>query len=265
LIALKNPLILRIALTQHQGEIVNSKSPPPVHPKILELCNQVRDKRPRTVINHIIQHGHVTTEELQDLYGYSHPPRGAMDVRDNGIPLKTFRVTSQKDGRSIGAYRFGDPEDIKNGRIGGRQVFSQRFKKALIERYDSRCTTTGEKMHPRYLQIDHRIPYEVAGDKGLADEDIEAYMLLDASAQRQKSWSCEHCGNWTDIQDIDTCKTCFWASPEAYMHVAMAPRRRLDISWEGYEVEQYDSLKAKAEVSGMTIQDYVKRLLGACL
>ena len=32
-------------------------------------------KRAKTVIDHILKHGHITTEELKNLYGYDHPPR----------------------------------------------------------------------------------------------------------------------------------------------------------------------------------------------
>ena len=48
----------------------------------------------------------------------------------------------------------------------------------------------------RYLQIDHRIPYEVAGEEIGDERNPEKFMLLSGSAQRQKSWSCEHCQNY---------------------------------------------------------------------
>ena len=61
-------------------------------PSFLKLIENVQQKRARTVLDHILEHGHVTTEELKDLYGYNHPPRAARDVREQGIPLETFRV-----------------------------------------------------------------------------------------------------------------------------------------------------------------------------
>ena len=39
---------------------------------------------------YILKHGHITTEELEETYGYDHPPRAARDVREQGIPLETF-------------------------------------------------------------------------------------------------------------------------------------------------------------------------------
>lgn len=47
----------------------------------LTLCKSVTAKRPRIVIDHILKHGHITTEELKTEYGYDHPPRAARDVR----------------------------------------------------------------------------------------------------------------------------------------------------------------------------------------
>ena len=65
----------------------------PTLPKeFVKLCKKVTAKRARTVIDHILKHGHITTEELKTKYGYDHPPRAARDVREEGIPLVTTRV-----------------------------------------------------------------------------------------------------------------------------------------------------------------------------
>lgn len=69
---------------------------------ILEMLDSIKNKRAKIVIDHIIKHGQITTEELEKDYGYVHPPRAARDVREAGIPLKTIRVKSS-DGRSIAA------------------------------------------------------------------------------------------------------------------------------------------------------------------
>jgi Helix-turn-helix domain len=230
-----------------------------IHPKLRALIEGVTAKRPKCVIDHILKHGQVTTEELKNLYGYNHPPRAACDVREQGIPIKTIRVTGQ-DGRSIGAYVFGDPSDIQEGRIGGRKAFSKEFKNQLIAHYGSRCTITGEPLEPRYLQIDHRIPYRVAGDT--TDENrVEDFMLLDASAQRAKSFSCENCENFTGILEPKRCRKCFWASPEDYEHVCLQPKRMVTLAWSGAEVENFNRLRAMAERHGISIQDHIKAQL----
>ncbi len=66
---------------------------------------------------------------------YDRPPRVARDLREEGVPLETFRIKSNRTGRKIAAYRFNGPTKIKRGRVGGRKVFSKAFKDALIERY----------------------------------------------------------------------------------------------------------------------------------
>lgn len=231
-----------------------------VDPRILELCEQVTAQRPRVVIDHILQHGHVTTAELRDLYGYEHPPRAARDVRESGIPLETFRITSPETGRRIGAYRFGEPSEIRRGRIEGRRAFSKAFKDQLVAHYDSRDAITGERIDARYLQIDHRVPYEIAGD-GVHDETVlEEYMLLDSSSQRAKSWSCEQCPNWLQESDETMCRSCFWAFPERYTHVAGEQVRRLHIEWRGAEVAAFDRLRARAEREDTTVAALLKQL-----
>lgn len=57
---------------------------------LLELCLSVTAKRPKTVIDHILEHGFITTEELKERYGYNHPPRAVRDVRENGYQLRPF-------------------------------------------------------------------------------------------------------------------------------------------------------------------------------
>ncbi len=182
-----------------------------IDPRIRDLCEQVTAKRPRTVIDHILKHGQVTTAELRDLYGYDHPPRAARDVRELGIPLDTIRVTNPDTGQQMAVYRFGDPDGIRHGRIKGRRAFSKAFKDDLVELCESRDAFTGEKIDPRHLQIDHRVPYEVAGEGEHDETALAEYMLLDGSSQRAKSWSCEQCSNWLQERDEAVCRSCFWA------------------------------------------------------
>ena len=98
---------------------------------IRKLLKSISNKRARIVIEHILKHGHITTEELEKKYGYNHPPRAARDVREAGIPLETFRVSSS-DKRSIAAYKFGDLTQIREGRLQGRRTFPKKFKDELL-------------------------------------------------------------------------------------------------------------------------------------
>jgi hypothetical protein len=227
--------------------------------KFLKRLQQVKSKRPRTVIEHILKNGYITTDQLKTLYGYDHPPRAARDVREAGIPLETFKVVSPTTGRSVAAYRFGDPKNIRLD-LGGRRAFSKAFKAALINEYGERCSICSARCEARYLQIDHRVPYEVAGEKS-GEPNVKDHMPLCGACNRAKSWSCEHCQNWLEIRDPKICFECYWARPEAYRHVAMRDVRRLDVEWAGEEVADYDNLKKKSGDSNAVMPDFVKSIL----
>ena len=211
------------------------------YPKeFLDLLESVTAKHPRTVIQHILEHGFITSEELKDTYGYNHPPRAVRDVREYGIPLITYRVTGT-NGRSIAAYKFGDPSDVKNSlsKAAGRTVLSKALKQALIEKYGSKCFVYLETMDESILQVDHRIPYEIGGEHD--EKDLDYYMLLSPSANRAKSWTCEHCENW-ERKDSSFCLRCFWAHPENYDHVAGKNERIVSLVFTGDEIEDYYKL-----------------------
>ncbi|HCH1007099.1 TPA: hypothetical protein NKP54_004038 [Vibrio parahaemolyticus] len=227
-----------------------------IDPKILELANKITAKRAKTVIDHIIKHGSISTEELKDVYGYDHPPRAARDVRECGIPLETFKVTD-KHGRRIGAYRFGDPSKIEGHKLGGRQTFSKNLKQTLIDMFGERCAISGINYKSRYLQIDHRIPYEVAGDDVAEESDPEKFMLLSGTAQRQKSWECEQCPNLRGAKSKAVCSSCYWAYPTSYTHAATVPIRLLNIGFSGQDADIYDHLNEESNRTGIPIQQLV--------
>ena len=175
--------------------------------------------------------------------------------------METFRV-KDSTGRSIAAYRFGDPSktEDKLSKTTGRTVLSSALKKALINKYGSKCFIYHQPMEERLLQIDHRIPYEIGGDQDI--QNIDCYMLLSPSANRAKSWTCEHCPNW-EKKDVDFCVKCFWAYPENYNHIAGKEQRQIIITFTGDEIEDYNRLielvgHDKAE---KTIKDMIEKFI----
>jgi len=233
-------------------------------PKLLadfvKLCKAVTAKRPKTVIDHILKHGFITTQELKDKYGYNHPPRAVRDVKENGIPIEMFRVEGS-DGRKIAAYRFGDPKKARFGQQVGRTALTKEIKEKLVALHGARCVIYLETFPERELQIDHRIPFEVLGDVPTAEHKPEDFMLLCGSANRAKSWSCEHCVNWLELKKPDICRSCYWAYPDNYTHIAMRQIRRADIMWTEGEVAVYEKLKQQTLKLQKNIPGYVKEIV----
>ena len=111
-------------------------------------------------------------------------------------------------------------------------------------------------MDEALLQVDHRIPYEIGGEQKTDDTDY--YMLLSPSANRAKSWTCEHCVNW-EKKDASFCMNCFWAHPENYTHIAGNIQRRITITFTGDEIEDYNKLIAL--VGEENAQNTIKQLI----
>ena len=115
------------------------------------------------------------------------------------------------------------------------------------------------------MAIDHRIPYEVAGDIEFDERDVSSYMLVCGSCNRAKSWSCEHCHNWIDRKSSANGAGCYWASPESYRHIAMQDARRIELVWLGDEISVHDELRDRASGAHEAMPDYVKRILRRAL
>lgn len=233
-----------------------------IDPKIRAMVERHLAAEPNSraskALRAMLANGSVATDDLSAL-GCNHPPRAIGDVRDAGIPVVTERDRTP-DGRPMARCRLGRAEDIREDRHGGRSTLPKAFKADLLARYGSADCLTGAKLDPRVLQIDHRVPYRVAGDAGLAERDASAYMLLDASSQRAKSWSCEHCRNFLELRDPEVCRACFWAYPEEYQHVAMQAIRRTDIVWKAEDVSVHDRLKEIADREGISMSELLLRL-----
>jgi hypothetical protein len=176
--------------------------------------------------------------------------------------LITIRVKSKDGKRNIAAYKFGDFDSVRQDRIQGRINWPKNFKQDLVEHYGSKCLISGAGLEPRALQIDHRIPYQIVGDDpDFIKLDVKNFMLLSGTSNRAKSWSCEHCENWNDLQEIYICTSCYWAFPEEYTHVAMKELRRLDITWQDKEVSDYEKLKRKSDNLSIDLPKFIKEIL----
>jgi hypothetical protein len=225
---------------------------PEIRKELLERIAAVRNKRARFVLDSIVTNGLVTTEEI-NREGYDHPPRAAQDVRDLGFRLKTIKV-KHSNGRSIAAYVF-DEGELEPGKE-GRRLLPKKKRDALIHAAGDKCQICGAEHN---LQVDHRIPYEVAGESQHGEK--EPYQILCGSCNRKKSWACEHCQNWLQGKSLHVCRSCYWAEPNAYRHVAMQRQSRADLVWVGDEVKDFERIKREAKRHAISVPQEIKRLL----
>ena len=240
--------------------MLDDTEPPQISQELRDYIAGIKAKRARIVLNHILQYGYNTTKDLQETYGYDHPPRAAKDVRDNGIQLKTTMKVI--DGKRMAVYTLDEDSFIEAGKSGGRRPFTKTLKDALLSRDGEQCALCKKQFPGNVLQIDHKVPYEVAGDKqGILN--TEDFMLVCASCNRAKSWTCEHCSNWQFTKTIEICQSCMFGSPDNYSHIAMREERSLTVSWYDKDVQIYDNLKDEALMADQSIEDYVKNILKA--
>lgn len=164
------------------------------------------------------------------------------------------------NGRTIAAYTFDVSSELATGKASGRAPFSKELKSALYAASDGKCVLCRGQFSTRELQIDHRVPYAIAGDAAPARQDDSGYMLVCGPCNRRKSWSCEHCPNWqAKVQDV--CLTCYWAYPLDYQHVATKPVRRAELIWENEEVADYEAVQTLAESEGFALGQFIKSVL----
>lgn len=220
--------------------------------EILKRIQIVTNKRARFVLDKIVENGIVTTEEINHA-GYDHPPRAARDVRELGFPLLTVKV-KHSNGRSIAAYQFPPVIELVSERSGRRQL-PKKLRDMLIEAAGHRCQICGSEYN---LQVDHRIPYEIAGES--LKKGNGQWQVLCGSCNRRKSWECEHCKNWR-ARKVRACRSCYWAAPDNYSHIAMREERRVDLTWSGGEISEFDQIRLQAKRESRSIAEQIKSKL----
>ncbi|MCP1575894.1 hypothetical protein J2S30_004273 [Herbaspirillum rubrisubalbicans] len=214
-------------------------------------------KRGIALLQEIFDNGSVTTEMLEKK-GYRDAASAARDVRDAGIPLITTMVESTTGGRAA-QYTLGNSAEIREGRFHGRIAIPKKIRDAVFAHYGFVDWLTRAPMPSTALQVDHRIPFRVAGDLEAPSWNVEDFMPLDRSSQRSKSWACESCRNFA-LLDTSICRKCYWAYPEAYEHIAMKPIRRTEIAWIETDAKLHDRLKAEADAEGISLSDLLLRI-----
>lgn len=231
-----------------------------IPPDLRDRIGKVTNKRARRLLELIVEHGEVTTEQLTEEYGYNHPPRAKKDATDLGFPVVSRGVRSRDGSRRISAYSLDLNAAFVEGRT-GRKVIPKAMRDALLRAADGRCAICGGVFADRALQVDHRVPYEIAGESDAPE--LDDFQMLCGSCNRSKSWTCEtECPNWLE-RDPGTCLTCMWGSPDDYEHIATRRRRQVTLVWDDEEVEAFDRLQARAAGDGQDAETFLRRLLDA--
>lgn len=182
--------------------------------------------RPLRVLRDCLKFGQVSTEDLTARYGYNQPPRAARDLRELGF----FLITSTgktSDGRRMAIYSVDLDKSL--GEKGGRIPFKKSDKISLINEHGETCYFCMGKFSPNELQMDHRVPFEVAGNSNYLAEGSGALILVCSSCNRSKSWTCESCENFSN-QSETICNNCYWVDPDNYSHIS--GRSKVRVSFE---------------------------------
>lgn len=110
-------------ITLPSGEVISKE--------FYEKLISVTSKRPKMVIEKMMQDGSCTTDELIQM-GYSHAPRAKRDVIEQGIPVKMKMVKNQKTGKKMAKYMLGDWEEYQSqnslAKTKGRNNLSEKLK-----------------------------------------------------------------------------------------------------------------------------------------
>ena len=213
-------------------------------------------KRAQTGLEIVLARGTVTTAELNQL-GYDHPPRVIGDLKDAGVTVLRSLVTVE--GRRMAQYTLVDTVGSSEST---RRQLPKKFREQVFSEHDYRCAVCGGQFTSRELQLDHRIPFRIAGDPD--DLMVDNFMPLCGSDNRGKSWTCESCANWNK-RDQDMCTTCYWANPRSYRHIAGIEERRVVIAVRGEGVTIVDHIEELAAGESMTPGEWIQKRLGYLL
>lgn len=195
-------------------------------------------KRAREVARIMLDRGSCTTSDLEEL-GYKHAPRAVKDLKDAGVEILTtmesYTDPSTGQLKRRAKYTVVGVDPTKESR--------RQFSKATTDAVKSsgKCEVCGA---PPPLQVDHRIPFDIGGET--YPHVLDELMPLCPSCNRSKSWACEHCTNWT-VRDPEMCRSCMWASPQDYEHVAGRQQREIRITLtDPRDVIRFDYLRPDA-------------------
>ena len=103
-------------------------SKPTLFAELLAAAAKVTTRRGKILVEHILKHGSVSTEDLESIYGLTDAAAAARDVKDAGASFAKATGKGRKTGRQMAIYTFGDPSLIRGDRFQGRKALAKGFK-----------------------------------------------------------------------------------------------------------------------------------------
>lgn len=234
-----------------------------------EYADEIYNKlyvRGKKAVNALKKKGVITKFDLiREGIAPSQTARSIRDLKDRGIPIQTLsRVQTPESKNPVVRYTFGERRDIHPEWQNGRHLVPVRMKEKLVRIYGSRCAYCGEKLEPRKLQVDHRLPVKYFGELNEKEKDNpQNYLLLCPECNRKKAEAVdEGCARTCyKTDDMNVIKSCYWYDPIGYTHVCMKPVRKIEVKWNEDDVGEYQTLIEVAKKQERSPQDIIKSLI----
>lgn len=234
-----------------------------------EYADEIYNKlyaRGRKAIDALKQNGVVTKYDLiRAGIAPTQTARAIRDLKDHGIPIQALsRVKTPESKNPVVRYTFGERRDIHPEWQNGRRLVPAGMKGKLIRIYGSRCAYCGEKLEPRKLQVDHRLPVKYFGELNEKEKgNPQNYLLLCPECNRKKAEAVdEGCAKTCyKTDDMSIIKSCYWYDPINYTHVCMKPVGKLEVKWNEDDIDEYKALMKTAKKRGISPQEVVKQLV----
>ncbi len=178
------------------------------------ITSPERSPRERSTLALCLEQGFVTK---QDCYGMGFDPVVTRDLTKHGLVFYSQRGQILLD---LGA---------SNASLGGFSTLPSRQRDALLADAHFTCVFCRKQYERKFLTADHRVPHRVAGNSLTDAEGLQAYQVACYPCNNRKQQGCRACTNQQTTKDIAKCRTCYWAYPDKYEHIAGKHERRLTL------------------------------------
>jgi hypothetical protein len=182
--------------------------------EFLDLLVSNFSKRGNFVRDTMLTKGSVTR---WDMLGAGYDPVAVCDLTSLGVTVST-KMISEK-GKSSMEYTLNPQAFID--RAESRMFMTPKERRRFFRSYGCKCLTCSLTLDPRSLQVDHRIPFILVGNSLVKLEGYSALKPACPSCNSTREDICRECIKKRGTNhEVLECRTCYWAYPENYTHIA---------------------------------------------